>query len=262
MFIVPNEPNWARTDRRRQEPPKRPEPPEKLASFSHAHLAHVSLQLLSVALVTFISAGGKLGSFHTSISLETRRFKPNTPPNWVRFARFTRPSSVVGRSSLPGIPPKRRGSTPGPFSRGSSRPEELCLAQSRRDAECAMNHIHLRRYDSYMYVCCQLKHANTTIFFPTRTRGEPRCNTRRYTVMEGQSRAGLRQGIPETPSPTSDRNQELSSRRDAENAKKKGTSYPHPLRSWRLGETNCSLSSNGSRSSLRETCARKQDSDK
>lgn len=104
--IMPNEANWARTDRRRQEPPR---PPEKLASFSHAHFAHIPLQLLSATTVTLISPGGTLGSFRTSISLETRRLQLDTPHDRVRFARFIRPGGVVGRSSLRGIPRNAEG---------------------------------------------------------------------------------------------------------------------------------------------------------
>lgn len=77
----------------------------------------------------------------------------------------------------------------------------------------------------------------------------PRLDTRRHVIMEGQSRTGLRQGVLKTRSAACGRNQKLSSRRDAENAKKKGTPCSHPLRSWRLGAIQSSLSPNDSRSS-------------
>lgn len=106
----------------------------------------------------------RLRSFHPETNwvrfAHPSRLKLDTPHDWVRFARLTRPSSVVGRSSLPGIPLNAEG------------PPRL--AQSRRDAECAVNHIRLCRYDSLMYVCCQMKYANVTIFFPARTKGEPK----------------------------------------------------------------------------------------
>jgi len=193
---VRNEANWACTAESRRQ---RPRSPEELGSFLCAHPTYSPLQVLSGPRVTLILTGGELGSFCTSISLETCRFRLALPA--IGFVSHNPSSRKVSWADG------------GRFS-CDSRQRESYLTQGRRDAEHVVNrilcfsappclgasqfrlrlaaalglssstsrtaapgearidhpgcHTHFCRYNSFSYVECQMKSATATISFSRR----------------------------------------------------------------------------------------------